>query len=152
MNKNAFKIIVGSLLFAVVIHYIKPTSRHAIPTASEEQETIPVRAEMPEAYSNHTSPDLAPPPATINAEATPTTTATSIPEVIRKVQESLPRNGQLTFKNNEEIHHVHPAVLNAGMQLGHLKEIWMQKPEARKAALDFYEQCTFDHEIGRAHV
>ena len=147
MNKNAFKLIIGSLLIAAAIHWIKPASRSQILPMPTEQETVPVRAPAPEADKAPTPSAAVMVPSATVADEAPQAKPTSIPDVILKVQQSLPRIGQITFKNNEEVHHVHPAILQAGLQLGRLKEIWMQKPEARKAALEFYEQCTFDVQV-----
>jgi hypothetical protein len=71
----------------------------------------------------------------------------NVPEMIQHLQSSLPQNGKLKIDKEADFHHMHPAILRAGMELGHLKEMWIHQPMERPLAFNFYEQCTFDQSL-----
>lgn len=68
----------------------------------------------------------------------------SMTDAIRQVESILPQTGQLKFSSPEAAHHIHPAVLRAGIELGQLKEKWLLQPQQRDQVFKFYEECTFN--------
>ncbi len=148
MDKTALKALFGCLVLMAAYAVIKadPSSiRHELPQAviaanegeavSSEPELI---SEAPEELAESNA-------ARVNMEVPDE--ALSMVERIKIVQDLLPKNGQLKFSGSAEAHHLHPALLRAGLELGHLKEVWLKDPSERKLAFDFYEDCTFDDRL-----
>jgi len=147
MDKTALKALFGCLVLmaAYAVVKINPSSmRHelveAVPLAVDT-----ATAPSPEQTSGDRAVDESADAAVVDIQVPDA--ALSMVERIKIVQDLLPKNGQIKFNGPDEAHHLHPALLRAGLEMGHLKEIWLKEPAERKLAFDFYEDCTFNDRL-----
>jgi len=144
MDKTALKAFFGCVLLLAVVFVFRPKHRQSL-----KSDLVPgTSAEEVVEDLNEDPQDEA-----LNLEKTPqektavTAAPMNIDAMIKQVQENLPQNGRMKIESEEDYHHTNPAILRAGEEMGHLKEIWMKSPQERPKALAFYEQCTFDQSL-----
>ncbi|MBK9323247.1 MAG: hypothetical protein IPM97_09955 [Bdellovibrionaceae bacterium] len=150
MDKTALKALFGCLVLMAAYAVIKtnpsPLRHELVETTAlpgDSEALVPAQARVQKVEDSATG-DLAD-AASVDVEVPDA--ALSMVERIKIVQNLLPKNGQIRFKGPADAHHIHPALLRAGIELGHLKEIWLKEPAERKLAFEFYEDCTFNDRL-----
>lgn len=154
MDKTAIRILFGCLVLMAAYGVFKSKSS-PLPVLADEGSGAPasyandLNAEATDVANPVTLSDTPRDVTDLEAESNvpDIDIGLSFPERIKLVQDLLPKYGELKFKGNIDVHGLHPALLKAGVELGHLKDAWLKDPNERKLAFDFYEQCTFDDRL-----
>jgi hypothetical protein len=143
MDKVILKVIFAVLLVVALVAITKPSSS---PSKTPAEEGLGYGDEETPTYSRYEAKkEVLPEAALIPAKVEGPSPA--LLESLQKLKSSLPLQGQLKFKSAEAAHRIHPAVLQAGVELGHLKELWISQPANRPLAYEFYEDCTFNDRL-----